>query len=108
MTIRLNDLAVFQFMLQLVKCKAAVFAQVSERPEPRICQSEQGLVLDFADKKAAAEIERRMTPTARRAVSQILEHVEALQAQDAAGLLQRATKKSLAGGDDDDDDDDDE
>merc|ERR1719482_705524 len=47
-----------------------------------------------------------MTPAARHAVNEVLQHIEAQQAQDAAGLLQRRTKKLL--GDDDDDDDDDD
>merc|ERR1719482_2312894 len=43
MTIRKNDLAVFQFMLQLVKCKKTALVQVDRRhhrkPKARICQS---------------------------------------------------------------------
>merc|ERR1719421_1234116 len=105
MTIRRNDLAVFEFMLGLVKCKAAAFAQVGKRPMLRICETGQGPVLNFADNKAMAEIERRMTPTARRAVNEVLEHVEALQAKEAAGLLQRTVRKSIANDDDIDDDD---
>merc|ERR1719359_1515285 len=103
MTIRKNDLAVFQFMLQLVKCKAAAFAQVGELREVKVCESEQGLVLNFGDKKTMAEVERRMTPAARRAVNEVLQHVESQQAQDAAGLLQGEAAKARGNDDELDD-----
>merc|ERR1719463_268247 len=104
MTIRKNDLAVFQFMMQLVKCKAAAFAQVGELREVKVCESEQGLVLNFGDKKTMAEVERRMTPAARRAVNEVLQHVESQQAQDAAGLLQGEAAKARGNDDELDDD----
>merc|ERR1719389_394792 len=113
MTIRKNDLAVFTFMLGLVKCPVAsassppAFAQASRRQEPKICQTEQGLVLNFEDTRTMTEIERKMTPAARRAVTEVLEHVEAVQAKDEAGLLQKATKKTIWSDDDIDDEIDD-
>merc|ERR1719298_302206 len=104
MTIRKNDLAVFQFMMQLVKCKSAAFAQVDQTREARICESKEGLVLNFGDKKTMAEVERRMTPAARRAVNEVLQHVESQQAQDAAGLLQGEAAKARGNDDELDDD----
>jgi dGTP triphosphohydrolase len=46
LTIRQNDLAVFSFMLKLVKCKkAAAFVQLDQHPA--ICETEGGRVFDF-------------------------------------------------------------
>merc|ERR1719375_1920006 len=44
-------------------------------------------MLDFGDRKTMAEVERRMTPSARRAIHEVLESVEA-QARSAPSLLQ--------------------
>merc|ERR1719482_1932396 len=45
LTIRKNDLAVFSFMLKLVKCKeGAALVQLERRP---ICETADGLVFDF-------------------------------------------------------------
>jgi hypothetical protein len=109
MTIRKNDLAVFQFMLQLVKCKKTALVQVDRRhhrkPKARICQSSGGeLVLDFSDEKAQTQLMRLMTPTARQAISEVLAGVEAEQAEHAAALLQHATRRSLQNDDDYEDD----
>merc|ERR1740138_1969897 len=92
MKIRKADLAVFQFMMQLTKCPAATssFVQLDGSGKAMICQTKQGLMLDFGDKKTMAEIERRMTPSARRAVHEVLEGVQMVQARRAASLLQEA------------------
>merc|ERR1719498_1726915 len=69
MTIRKNDLAVFQFMLKLTKCKAsAALTQLADHEKTsglNMCNTAQGVVFDFEDKKAQRELERMMTPTAR-------------------------------------------
>merc|ERR1719284_2088362 len=104
MTVRKNDLAVFEFMLRLVKCKGPAFTQVAKYPMMRLCETPQGSVLDFADKQTMAEVERLMTPTARRAVSEVLERVEAMQAKDAAASLQKTARKSIVDDDDTDSD----
>merc|ERR1719316_2234632 len=89
MKIRKADLAVFQFMMQLTKCpSASSFVQLGQGGKAMICQTKQGLMLDFGDKKTMAEIERRMTPTARRAIHELLESVQASQAQRALSFLQ--------------------
>merc|ERR1719482_1612869 len=110
MTVRTNDLAVFSFMLKLVKCKkAAAFAQLDGQPPAQVCQTADGMELRFGDEKLEAEIERKMTPSARAALTAILGRVNAVEAKDAAGLLQEAKKSARedngdVDGDDDDDD----
>ena len=64
MTFKKNDLAVFQFMLVLTKCKtgAAAFTLLDAQGKKRtanMCNTEQGVVFDFEDKKAQREHERR-------------------------------------------------
>merc|ERR1719399_56462 len=106
LTIRQNDLAVFSFMLKLVKCKkAAAFVQIGQHPA--ICETEGGLVFDFGNKEAEAEIQRKMTPSARAAIREILGRVEAVQAQDAASFLQKSVPTRDGGDDEDSLDDDD-
>merc|ERR1719443_2584000 len=104
LTIRQNDLAVFSFMLKLVKCKkAAAFVQIGQHPA--ICETEGGLVFDFGNKEAEAEIQRKMTPSARAAIREILGRVEAVQAQNAASFLQKSVPTRDAGNEDSLDDD---
>merc|ERR1719238_347373 len=109
-TIRKNDLAVFQFMLQLTKCKtAAAFAQLDETGKPHkanMCNTAQGLVFDFEDQKTQQELERMMTPSARAAIRQVLGQMDMLRAKDNAALLQKVVKADHDHDDDDDDDDD--
>merc|ERR1719375_2992659 len=100
MTIRQNDMAVFQFMLQLVKCKSSAFVQVDGYREARICDSSEGLVLSLGDKKAEAAIERKMTPAARRALSEVLSNVEAERGRDAADHIQGAARQAVRDDDD--------
>merc|ERR1719478_1131252 len=56
MTIRRNDLAVFQFMLKLTKCKsAAALAQLTKHQKTssvNMCSTAEGVVFDLEDKKA--------------------------------------------------------
>merc|ERR1719247_1571537 len=104
LTIRQNDLAVFSFMLKLVKCKkAAAFVQLDQHPA--ICETEEGIVFDFGNKEAEAEIQRKMTPSARAAIREILGRVEAVQAQNAASFLQKSVPTRDAGNEDSLDDD---
>merc|ERR1719316_1879888 len=63
MKIRKADLAVFEFMMKLTKCpSASSFVQTQGQGKVMICQTKQGLVMDFGDKQLMAEIERKMTP----------------------------------------------
>merc|ERR1719230_1742646 len=89
MKIRKADLAVFQFMMQLTKCpSSSSFMQLDKTGKAMICQTRQGLKLDFGDKKLMAEIERKMTPSARRAIHEVLESIQGGQAQQAVSFLQ--------------------
>merc|ERR1719388_775668 len=97
MTIRRNDLAVFQFMLKLTKCKsAAALLQLDEgkRRGADMCNTAQGLVFDFEDKKAQQQLERMMTPSARAAVRQVLARVDMVRANQGVALLQEATQSA--------------
>jgi len=110
MTIRKNDLAVFQFMLTLTKCKsgAAALAQLDSQGEKRtvnMCNTEQGVVFDFEDKKAQQELERMMTPSARAAVRQVLGVMDMVRAKEGAALLQKAAKAAEHEDEDDSGDD---
>merc|ERR1719420_740136 len=109
LTIRRNDLAVFEFMLKLTKCKkAAAFTQLDEsqqRDSVNICESNEGLVFDFGDKAAQEMMERIMTPSARAAVRDLLGHMMTASAQNAAALLQKAAKAEKAHEDGSGDDD---
>merc|ERR1719197_2094775 len=109
MTIRRNDLAVFQFMLKLTKCQsgAAALVQLDKTGNPHsanMCSTTEGLVFDFEDKQAQQELERMMTPSARAAIRQVLGQMDMLRAKDGAALLQKVSKSDH---DDDDDSDDD-
>merc|ERR1719453_2332429 len=105
LTIRQNDLAVFEFMLKLTKCKsAAAFTQLDENQHKhsvRICEGSEGLVFDFGDKVTQEKMERMMTPSARAAVRDLLGHMMTVSAQHAAALLQKAANKERTKDDDD-------
>merc|ERR1719161_1679068 len=89
MTIRRNDLAVFSFMLKLVKCKkAAAFAQLDEQPGAQVCENAGLLELHFDDKKLEAEVESKMTPSARGAINEFLAQMNAAETKKATALLQ--------------------
>merc|ERR1719399_2314267 len=97
MTIRRNDLAVFQFMLKLTKCKsAAALLQLDKgkRRGANMCNTAQGVVFDFEDKKTQEELERMMTPSARAAVRQVLARVDMVRANQGVALLQEATQSA--------------
>jgi hypothetical protein len=78
MTIRSNDLAVFTFILQMVKCKGSGSKLLqldasSEGDAPlQVCDTEEGLELKFDDPSVQAKVERMMTPQARKALREAL------------------------------------
>merc|ERR1719454_1256029 len=83
MTIRKADLAVFSFMLKLVKCKkGAALAQLDK--DARVCEADGSLELHFDDRELQAELERKMTPAARAAVREVLGEVDAAALREVA------------------------
>merc|ERR1719230_1504452 len=105
MKIRKDDLAVFSFMLKLVACKkGAAFAQLDR--DAKVCEASGGLELRFDDVELQAEYERKLTPSARAAIREILGVIDEEKAEEAATSLVQRTKEVLEDDDDDDDDDD--
>ena len=82
MTIRKNDLAVFDFILQATACKDGSFMQVTI-PNMQICQTTTGPTLNFNNHKLQTKFEQMMTPEARQALREALGQV-----QRPLGLLQ--------------------
>jgi len=104
LTVRRNDLAVFDFILAMVKCKgddaaskpALLGMDKDLHRELRVCSSRDGgLALDFGNATVQAKLERLLTASSRRALSEAL-----TLAQDrglaAPGLLQRDPKGSAS------------
>merc|ERR1719454_639831 len=107
MRIRRGDLAVFSFMLKLVACKKkAAFAQLNG--DAKICEASGGLELRFDDMELQAEYERKLTPSARAAIREILGTIDEEKAEEAASSLVQQTKEALQDDADDIDDDDDD
>merc|ERR1712139_460707 len=105
MQIRKDDLAVFTFMLKLVACKkGAAFAQLEK--DAKICEASGGLELRFDDMELQAEYERKLTPSARAAIREILGTIDEEKAEEAASSLVQQTKEALQNDADDIDDDD--
>merc|ERR1712094_156698 len=103
MKIRKDDLAVFSFMLKLVACKkGAALAQVGR--DAKICDASGGLELRFDYVELQAEYERKMTPSARAAVREILGTIDEVKAEEAATSLLEQTKEALQDEADDIDD----
>merc|ERR1719235_975962 len=106
MTIKKNDLAVFQFMLTLTKCKsAAALTQLTSHQNTssaNMCNTAQGVVFDLEDKKAQQELERMMTPSARAAIRAILGRMDMVRANQEAALLQQEARSAPDNDDDDD------
>merc|ERR1712100_429487 len=83
----------------------------------RICETAEGLTIDFDDKAAEEKLERMMTPSARAAVQELLSSIDVDRAREEAAALK---SEAAAGGEDeevaflqvgggrDDDSDDDE
>merc|ERR1719410_851445 len=82
MTIRKNDLAVFDFILQAAACKDGSFMQMN-KPGMQICQTRDGPVLNFKNHNLQARLEQIMTPEARQALHEALGQV-----QKPLGLIQ--------------------
>merc|ERR1712008_396760 len=82
MTIRKNDLAVFDFILQASACKDGSFIQTS-KPDMQICQTTAGPTLNFKDRNMQARFEQMMTPETRQALQEALGQV-----QKPLGLMQ--------------------
>jgi len=82
MTIRRNDLAVFDFILQATACKDGSLIQLKS-PNMQICQTETGPSLNFNNRKLQARLEQMMTPEARQALRSALGEV-----QQPLGLIQ--------------------
>jgi hypothetical protein len=79
-SIRKNDLAVFDFILNATACKdgAASFIQhEGHQPEVLLCDGNDGLELNFNNPKLQAQVELMMTPAARIALREALGQVEA-------------------------------
>jgi prolyl-tRNA synthetase len=98
-------------MLTLTKCKsgAAALTQLDghgKQTTANMCNTEQGVVFDFEDKKAQQQLERMMTPSARAAVRQVLGVMDMLRAKEGAALLQEAAKAAGRGDEDASDDED--
>merc|ERR1719359_787982 len=110
MAIRKGDLAVFQFMMELTKCEETSLLQLGNQSQaPKICKTNSGFELNFADVAKQDKLERMMTPGARKAVNEILGRVQATQAKNAAKLLEQSAmvaRRHFANDDDDDSDDD--
>merc|ERR1719195_1581106 len=82
MTIRKNDLAVFDFILKATACKEDSFIQMN-KPGMQICETSEGPVLNFKNHNLQARLEQMMTPEARQALHEALGQV-----QKPLGLLQ--------------------
>jgi hypothetical protein len=100
LTIRENDLAVFNFILEMTRCQGSemLFAQLganatakaeqlTEQAPAQLCEDEDsdGFTIRFDDKKAQAKFERMMTPSARQALRQALGEVRV----GTVGLMQK-------------------
>merc|ERR1719313_3204596 len=67
-----------------------------------MCNTDQGVVFDFEDKKAQQELERMMTPSARAAIRAILGRMDLVRANQGAALLQQEARSAPDNDDDDD------
>merc|ERR1719361_1716284 len=82
MTIRKNDLAVFDFILQASACKDNSFIQMN-KPGVQVCQTNDGPVLNFKNHDQQTRFEQMMTPEARQSLREALGQV-----QKPLGLIQ--------------------
>merc|ERR1719443_909671 len=74
--------------------------------DAKICDASGGLELRFDDAELQAEYERKMTPSARAAVREILGTIDEEKAEETATSLVQQTKEALQDEADDIDDDD--
>lgn len=92
LTIRQNDLDVFQFILVFTKCPDATSLSQTAM---KVCQYQSGphagrKTIMFADKSAAAKYEKILTPTARATLDRLLTSIEHV----SPSLLQQPTNQS--------------
>lgn len=93
LTIRMNDLAVFNFILEMVRCgEGDFFLQTNTgdnvtKSFPQVCavSDSDDLEIRFDNPKVQAKWERMMTPSARKALREALGEVNI----GKAGLLQK-------------------
>ena len=83
MTVRKNDLAVFDFILQATACKDSSFMQMGEPAGVEVCQTATGPTLNFKNPGLQRRLESLMTPEATLALREALGQVE-----KPLGLLQ--------------------
>merc|ERR1719237_1105388 len=76
MTVRKNDLAVFDFILQATACKDFLFMQMGEPAGVQVCQTATGPTLNFKNPTLQRRLERLMTPEATLALREALGQVE--------------------------------
>jgi len=74
LTRRKNDLAVFDFILNLTACKPGqTFVQLgSDEQHVTVCDTNDGIQLNFDNKQLQAQVEKMMTPDARLALREAL------------------------------------
>jgi hypothetical protein len=108
MTIRRNDLAVFDMILMMTQCgeSAASFVQLGglkarsmrSNQTLRVCEGHDGLHIEFPDAKMQAKMERLMTPEAKRALRIALGQVIVKQPKQQAAFLELGTDQISAAG----------
>merc|ERR1719331_1435543 len=94
-------------MMQLTKCKSAssFMQESSSMKGAHMCETAEGLELNFQDKAVQAQLDKIMTPSARQAIRELLEQVQTQKAAQAAtSLMALAAKPRKEDGDDDDGD----
>jgi len=83
LTVRKNDLAVFDFILQATACKDDADFMQMEKPNMQVCQTTDGPTLNFRNPDLQMRLERMMTPEAKLALREALG-----QAEKPLGLMQ--------------------
>merc|ERR1719461_2291302 len=86
LTVRKNDLAVFDFILQATACKDDPDFMQMEKPNVQVCQTSAGPTLNFGNPNLQMRLERMMTPEAKLALREALG-----QAEKPLGLMQTHT-----------------
>jgi hypothetical protein len=85
LTIRQNDLDVFQFILVFTKCEDA-----TSLTQTRVCETQCGRkTLRFDEQKTAEKYSKMLTPRAKKSIDQILRSVE------GASFLQQPTTDNI-------------
>jgi hypothetical protein len=75
MTIRKNDLAVFDFILKASACKEDSFIQ-TDTPNMQVCETSAGPTLNFKDRNLQTRFEQLMTPETRLALREALGQIQ--------------------------------